>query len=53
MICKKDGAIIRTTYTGENNKAKGEEIAKTIPQLTLKAQATVYDLDKVHTNIPP
>lgn len=31
VICKKDGAIIRTTYTGENNRAKGEEIAKIIP----------------------
>jgi hypothetical protein len=31
LIVKLDGSIIRTTYTGENNKAKGEEIAKIVP----------------------
>jgi len=46
VIVKLDGSIIRTTYTGENNKAKGEEIAKIVPQLALKARTTVKELDK-------
>lgn len=43
---KLDGSIIRTTYQGENNKVKGEEIAKIVPQLALKARSTVKELDK-------
>jgi len=46
LIVKLDGSIIRTTYQGENNKVKGEEIAKIVPQLALKARSTVKELDK-------
>lgn len=45
IIINKEAAIIRTTYTGDR-KEEGEAIAKAIHQLTIKAKATIRDLNK-------
>ena len=45
IIINKEASIIRTTYTGDR-KEEGEAIAKAIHQLTVKAKATIRDLNK-------
>ena len=44
VIVNNEGNIIRTTYTADR-KEEGENIARTIPQLTSKARSTIRDLD--------
>jgi dynein light chain roadblock-type len=45
IIINKEAAIIRTTYTGDKQE-EGEQLAKAIHQLVLKAKSTVRELNK-------
>lgn len=47
VIVNHEGRVIRSTFSTER-KEEGENIAKSIPQLTQKAKSTVRDLDSTN-----
>ena len=44
VVCNAMGKIVRNTFA-EGKKEEGENIAKTIPPLAIKARNTIKDLD--------